>query len=296
MFNSTILDVAVGLIFTFLAVSLVASAVTEAMASGLGWRAKTLLSGVKALLNDAEFKGLAKDIYNHALVNPQGSGNAAAQTDVTDGPSYVDPTHFANALIDLVGVAGGANPGAMNAAVAANVKDPQLQKLLTGVIDRSQGNLDKIRGELATWFDSSMDRVSGAYKRKTQLVSFIVALLAALFLNVDSIQVAKTLWQQPMVTKAIDSNISVNTDRAVANALAQLNTLDLPIGWPGDTFAKFIANPSFLWIEALVGWLITAFATLFGAPFWFDALQQFVRLKGSGPSPAEKKDNSGAAA
>jgi hypothetical protein len=45
-----------------------------------------------------------------------------------------------------------------------------------------------------------------------------------------------------------------------------------------------------------VGWLITAVATLFGAPFWFDALERVVRLKGSGPSPAEKRAHMGAAA
>jgi hypothetical protein len=46
----------------------------------------------------------------------------------------------------------------------------------------------------------------------------------------------------------------------------------------------------------LVGWLLTAVATLFGAPFWYDLLQQFVRLKGSGPSPAEKQSGAGAPA
>ena len=49
-------------------------------------------------------------------------------------------------------------------------------------------------------------------------------------------------------------------------------------------------------MEMVVGWLITALATLFGAPFWFDALQQFVRLKGAGPSPQEKQDKTGASA
>jgi hypothetical protein len=31
----------------------------------------------------------------------------------------------------------------------------------------------------------------------------------------------------------------------------------------------------------VAGWLIAAFTMLFGAPFWFDTLQQFVRIKGS---------------
>jgi hypothetical protein len=32
----------------------------------------------------------------------------------------------------------------------------------------------------------------------------------------------------------------------------------------------------------LMGWLIAAGAALFGAPFWFDVLQRFVQLRGTG--------------
>jgi hypothetical protein len=46
MFNSTVLDVAIGLIFTFLAVSLAVSAVVEAIASAMKWRSSTLLPTV----------------------------------------------------------------------------------------------------------------------------------------------------------------------------------------------------------------------------------------------------------
>jgi hypothetical protein len=41
MFNSVIIDVAIGLILSFLAVSLAASAITEAISSALQWRQAT---------------------------------------------------------------------------------------------------------------------------------------------------------------------------------------------------------------------------------------------------------------
>ena len=70
----------------------------------------------------------------------------------------------------------------------------------------------------------------------------------------------------------------------------------LPIGWPpGHVFEIIDAKgaATYIWAsqtfgQSLVGWLITAFATLFGAPFWFDALQSVIRLKGAGPSPGDK--------
>jgi hypothetical protein len=66
MFNSVIIDFAIGLTLSFLAVSLAASAITEAISSALKWREETLLEGIKALLNDQDFKGIALQLYNHA--------------------------------------------------------------------------------------------------------------------------------------------------------------------------------------------------------------------------------------
>ena len=80
MFNSTVLDVAVGLVFVFLAISLIVSAIVEAMASAMKWRSATLLSGIKDLLNDPNFDGLALKVYNHALVNPRDSGSAYVES------------------------------------------------------------------------------------------------------------------------------------------------------------------------------------------------------------------------
>ena len=87
--------------------------------------------------------------------------------------------------------------------------------------------------------------------------------------------------------------IAPSTDLKPKDALNLLEGLGLPIGW-SETEIKNLK--SWNGFEMLAGWFITAAATLFGAPFWFDMLQQFVRLKGSGPSPAEKHFDTGAAA
>jgi hypothetical protein len=74
--------------------------------------------------------------------------------------------------------------------------------------------------------------------------------------------------------------------------------MTLPVGWPHG----ILLDKDRGWIGwdafgvAFLGWLITALSTLFGAPFWFDLLQTFIRLKGTGPSPVEKVDGKGAAA
>ena len=93
MFGSTILDVAIGLIFSFLAISLFTSATVEAINSLLQLRAVNLKSGIMALVNDPGFAGLAKELYAHALISPLGPGlqqppaAAAPQGQPLDGPA-----------------------------------------------------------------------------------------------------------------------------------------------------------------------------------------------------------------
>jgi hypothetical protein len=288
MFNSTILDLALGLVFIFLALSLAVSATVEALASIRNWRSWTLLQGMKDLLNDSEFSGLARDIYNHALVNPRDDGNAVTEHDLKTPPAYIDPRGFAYALIDLTNLAG-KSPVAMKSAIDLKIKNRQLNNFLNGVIDQTSGDLGRVRDELAAWFDNGMDRVSGAYKRKTQAWSLVIALMMIASLNVSAIDIGRVLWQQPTISRTI----AANPNQTLAQALKQLDELGnagIPIGWTEANRATFCSTRG---IWTALGWVVTAIATLFGAPFWFDALQRIVRLRSAGPSPSEKRPDSG---
>jgi hypothetical protein len=274
MFGSTVLDLAVGLIFTFLMVSLITSATTEAFASALKLRASTLCQGIKDLLNDQQFNGLALSVYNHALVNSQATGVAQTEAALTAKPSYIDATHFANAMIDLAGLTAGMSVQDLQTKVNANIKDPQLQQMFNGIVERTGGDIDRIRGEISDWFNSGMTRVAGSYKRKTQLWSFVIALLLTIALNIDTLKIANALWLQPSLVKMIEPSTSA------VDALSQFGALPLPYGWDKSKFEALADAPMLL--GALLGWLMTAVATLFGAPFWFDSLQKITQVRGAG--------------
>src|SRR5436190_490318 len=206
MFGSAVLDLVIGLIFCFLSVSLATGTIVEAIASFTQLRAKMLRTGIGQLLNDPDYRALAKEIYAHAAVNPRGDGKeASARTANKNDPSYIDRQSFGHAMLDILKISPevakaasdrnaplarptvAALQTAVNGALGAT-PDAQLQKLLHGIIERSLGDPNKIREELVAWFDNSMDRVSGWYKRWTQAIAFIAALILAAGLNIDVIE------------------------------------------------------------------------------------------------------------
>jgi hypothetical protein len=90
--------------------------------------------------------------------------------------------------------------------------------------------------------------------------------------NIDSVQLFKNLWQQPTLVAELGI-----TDTQNANvAYQQLRSL--PIGWQENSWQ----NLKDTWF---VGWLVTASASLFGAPFWFEMLKNLAKLR-----PQPKKD------
>jgi hypothetical protein len=146
MFNSTVLEVAIGLCFTFASVSLIASSLNEALASALKLRARTLLDGVKALLNDQQFDGLARDVYNSALVNPRASGEARTEAELQHRPSYIEPRQFAISLLESIQKTGSTIEDLGRSIDALHSK--QLRTLLRGIYDRAEGRIEVVQAEL----------------------------------------------------------------------------------------------------------------------------------------------------
>lgn len=267
MLNSTTLEVAIGLVFCFASVALIVSSIHEAIASMLKLRSKSLLEGVKTLLNDPSVEGLALNLYNHALVNPHADGTAKNQQDLKNLPSYIEPKQFAIALIDSIQKIPG-DFAQLGTDIDA-LKDPQLRQLLKDKYARADGSIEKIHAELATWFDTGMDRLTGDYKRNSQIYCFIIAFLVAALFNIDAFHLFTTLWQHPNLAAGINASIPTDYWQGLKT---------LPIGWPDSGISHITA------IQVL-GWLVTASSTLFGAPFWFDILQQLIRLRGAGNKP-----------
>ena len=134
---------------------------------------------------------------------------------------------------------------------ALSVISPEVNQTLNalllnveGYITEGETELAKARENIETWFNDSMDRVSGAFKRYSQLMALIIGFIVALLLNVDSINLTIYLWREPAVRQALAENASnfelpqeqleSNPEQAMQDFRKQFVGLNLPIGWVID--------------------------------------------------------------
>ena len=131
---------------------------------------------------------------------------------------------------------------------ALSVISPEFNQTLNALllnieeyVTQGETNLAKARKNLEAWFDDSMDRVSGTFKRYSQMMALIIGLILAAALNVDSIDLTLYLWREPAVREALARNaadfdlsqteLEANPEEALQNFRNQFVGLSLPIGW-----------------------------------------------------------------
>jgi hypothetical protein len=320
MFGSEILDVAVGMVFIFIVVSSICSALREGIEAILKTRASHLEWGIREMLHDQDAKGLAKDFFSHPMIFSLYGGpyagsrfNAWLPTMLTSGrnlPSYIPARSFALALMDMAARGtsmDAASSGASGAAftlqdIRANVKNlgsPAVQRILLTAIDTAQGDLNQAISNVEAWYDGTMDRVSGWYKRSTQWILFAIGLFVAIGLNVDTLRIANHLYTNKtardivvaQATQKTGSGAAAGQPVSYANAQSALAEMPIPVGpknWPrrdpADTDPNAERN---LWLMSLIGWMMTAMAATLGAPFWFDVLNKITVIR-STVKPHEK--------
>src|SRR5262245_14834795 len=199
MFGSDILEVAIGIVFVFVLVSTICSAMRESLEAWLKTRASYLEYAIRELLQDKAGVGLAKDLFEHPIIFGLFFGKYTPGKNLEKPspwqrgrnlPSYIPSRSFAVALLDVV-VRGPKQPGQVATlstgpitiqqlrASVARISNPTVQRALTVAIDASRNDVDRLRQSIEAWYDSTMDRVSGWYKRTTQWLLFWIALIIA---------------------------------------------------------------------------------------------------------------------
>ena len=326
LFGSTVLDVAIGLIFVYLLLAIICTSLNEWIASVLGLRSKNLALGIKQLLDNqpkpvagdpakatTDKDWLLAEFYKHPLVTGMRKGE--------EHPSYIPSRTFATTVMDIVSGPDGHLTYETFKAGIDRLPPGDVKTALSSLLRTAGTNLPAVQANIEKWFDDSMDRVSGWYKRKIQLITAILALLLAFATNADTLRIAHTLWTDPQVRAgavklAQERAQSGNTATAPPEPTTQQAEITYPdasnplnpkatikpvnaeereflssiLGWDSlPDFSKMTPEEKSKAIILMVlGWLLTGIAVSLGAPFWFDVLNKVINIRGAGKAPDEK--------
>ncbi len=196
------LDTAIGLALLFLGLSLIVSGLQEMIAKFLRSRSETLRKGIRALLHDPNGIGLAKLVEEHPLITGLKDRNGWILG--ARFPSYIPSSTFAAALMDGIRSSSTGNLFVNARLAIANLPgESGVKKSLLALHDAAEGDAEKFKAAVEKWFDDSMDRVSGWYKRRTEGVMLLLSVIVVFLLNANALEVGKALWIDASLRSAV---------------------------------------------------------------------------------------------
>ncbi|HEY5956910.1 MAG TPA: hypothetical protein VIV60_10170 [Polyangiaceae bacterium] len=287
LFGSVILEVALGLVFIYAWFSFACSAIVEFLESLRAQRGKQLAIAVEGMLG-AELKAR---FYRHGLIQSLSKAGRL--------PSYLPARSFSRVTLDLLGVDASqfrqhidAMPGEIGTILRSLAKDATDYEHLVLHVEH--------------WFDSTMDRCSGWFRRRARWTAFASGFVVAAVLNIDTVEIAAAFYSDAhlrlsVVTQA-ESDGQVPIGRRAADKGPHVMSIPvesgtLPLGWENSRFAAQADWSEHAWrqpgfwfgpvLMKIVGLLMTALTASLGAAFWFDVLRRLLSIRTSLATNAE---------
>jgi hypothetical protein len=152
-----------------------------------------------------------------SAAQPSGAKGATAPLSQAAQISAAAPTSgtTSNSPAQSASTAGGGQTQALKSGLPA-LSNPHVERALRTLIDAAGEDLSQARANIEQWFDSTMDRVSGRYKRHAQTVTLIVAAAVVILLNADTIMISKALTEDTALRQSL---VAAAQEYAKANAL-----------------------------------------------------------------------------
>jgi hypothetical protein len=197
----------------------------------------------------------------------------------------------------------------------SKMADSSIKTALSASLQQAGEELSAFKRNLASWFNEIMDHASGWYKRNTQRILMVIALVLCTLNNVDTVALVQHLTTDPQLRvdvseQAIASrgqglggppapSASPGTGGAQAKEIEEaLAKSHLPLWWSqtewdnlwSEPASATNASPRFsphYWrlLAKATGLLLSVLAVSMGAPFWFDILGRLVNVRLSEPRP-----------
>lgn len=253
MFNSVALDVVIGLVFIYLLYSLLATVLSEIIATLLALRAKNLKEAIDRMLNDEQENSLIARLWDSFKLtkNPKNPVVNAfyenpeikylGSSGIFKTPSNFNSSSFSKTIMSLLfgkdKLTGDIIESKINNLIIDGIDekgkvvkkkiDDATAGYIRGLWLEAQGDVDKFKLQLEGWFDRTMQQTTEWYKRKIQIVLLVLGFFMAWFFYADTFLIVKNLStdkdaREQMVSMAnayVENNKSIVDGSAVKDSL-----------------------------------------------------------------------------
>lgn len=324
MGNFPLLDIAIGLILIYTFLSLLASELTEFLTTVLRWRSNHLQQGIMTLLGESvalrrypdQFKNtITGRLYSSSLISSMTHRSRRRKRAV--GLSYLPSEAFADALLEVLQslpqVERDVNQSAdeftllMSKVENSDQLPSSLRNNLKRLANRTQAQtvateryMERFRQEIALWYEQSMDRLSGTYRRNVKAFTVLIGSVLAVLINADSLYMLRRISENTATRSVIIQNAvqieGCQGDLSSPQCISEMNHLldvtTIPIGWHPVNFRQQFPQLSLVYgLKAVLGWLLTGIAISMGSRFWFQILDQLIHVRETGEKPASIEEN-----
>ncbi|HFA50379.1 MAG TPA: hypothetical protein ENJ95_15305 [Bacteroidetes bacterium] len=296
------LEIIVGMIFTYMVLSLLGTTINELISSWRGWRGLYLEEGLKRLLKFESDSSIFKKFTDNEFYKQLKQHKTPLR--MSRAPEYLSAENFVSILTNTLKKKG-VPVDKVEDMIEGLPADSKLREVLEQFKEEGHQSVEAYKQRLGNWFDDVMSHTSGWYKRHLQFVTIFVGLGIAMVFNADSFSIYSHLTKNTAARESLSTlarTFAENNDalpelKNYADTLAyedikkeiqnftnsgefaQVSNI-LGLGWQeGD----LLIGPMD-WLVRILGWLITALAISLGAPFWFSALKRIISINSSGGS------------
>ncbi|MBD2253321.1 hypothetical protein [Nostoc parmelioides] len=203
-----------------------------------------------------------------------------------------------------IGEIGKCLPDATRESLASLAKRAQVNvKYAQGQVQSVEDEIYQFKTEIQVWFDRSMERASGVYKRNAKGIAFLIGFFLAIAVNADTFHIISRLTTDSALREALTTNAELvtkdclptqnnkgaNTEYLECVRQKVNSSISLPLG-RDEANLKQQTQESKGWfyppLRRFLGWIVSGFAIMMGAPFWFELLGKIINVRNAGKPPS----------
>jgi hypothetical protein len=230
MFGTEIIEVGIGLAFAYFAISIICSGIVEAGVKLSNLRSKHLKSALGELLDDKNYNGFVRELYDHHLIA------TPLKTRLGD-PTFISSRNFALAVLDILGKSetnlSESEQMKLIEQRLLTIKDPTIRQRMLAMLKSSAYQVDSMREKIESWFNDSMDAATEWYRQRMRLWVSVVSVIVVGAMNADTIKMTSMFWNddelRSATVKAAEGYVNTYDARVAAGTAANLNTMSLVV-------------------------------------------------------------------